>query len=66
MKTRCWKKKSDHLESKKCTLALHVDLKVKWCVDSGCSKHMTGIKHYFVTLDEQKEAYNYFWKRTNS
>ena len=56
LKTRCWKKKSDHLESEKCTLALQVDHKVKWCVDSGCSKHMTGMKHNFVTLDEGKEG----------
>ena len=43
-------------KSKKCTLALQVDHIVKWCVDSGCSKHMTGIKHNFVTLDEGKEG----------
>ena len=44
MKTRCWKKKADHLESEKYTLALQEDHKVKWCVDSGCSKHVTGRK----------------------
>ena len=54
LKIRCWKKKSDHLESEKCTLALHADHKVKWCVYSGFSKHMIGRKHNFVTLDEGK------------
>ena len=56
LKTRCWKKKSDHLESEKCTLALQADHNVKWCVDSGCSKHMIGRKHNFFTLDEGKEG----------
>ena len=48
--------KSDHVEYEKCTLALQVNHKVKWCVDSGCSKHMTGRKQNFVTLDEGKEG----------
>ena len=34
-KAKWWKKKSDHLESENCTLALQADHKVKWCVDSG-------------------------------
>ena len=54
LKTRCWKKKSDHLESKKCNLSSQADHKLKGCVDSGCSKHMTGRKQKFVTLDEGK------------
>ena len=54
LKTRCWKKKSDHLEYQNFTLALQIDHKVKQCVDSGCSKHMTDIKYNFVTLDEGK------------
>ena len=56
MKTRCWKKKSDNLESEKCTLALQDDHKEKWCVDSGCSKHMTGRKQNFVAFDKGKEG----------
>ena len=54
LKTRWWKNKSEHLEFEKCTLALQADHKVKWCVDSGCSKHMTDRKHHFSTLDEGK------------
>jgi hypothetical protein len=54
LKTRCCKNKSDHLESENCTLSLQDDHKVKWCVDSGCSKHMTSRKHNFFTLDEGK------------
>ena len=45
-----------HLESEKCTLALQADHKAKWCVDSGCSKHMIRRKQIFVTLDEGKEG----------
>ena len=35
LKTRCWKKKSDNLESENCTLALQSDHKVNcvWIVD---------------------------------
>lgn len=53
-KTNYWKKKNDHVELEERKYSLQVDHKVKWCVDSGCSKHMTGRKHMFVSLDERK------------
>jgi hypothetical protein len=56
LKTKFWKKKSENLNIEKCTIALQVEHKVKWVVDSGCSKHMTGRKQLFVELDEGKEG----------
>ena len=55
-KTSYWKRKNDHVEFEECKFALQADYKVKWCVDSGCSKHMTGRKHIYVSLDERKEG----------
>ena len=49
-------KKNQHLNIEDCNLALQANHKAKWCVDSGCSKHMTGRKHNFITLDEGKEG----------
>lgn len=49
-------KRSDHVELEKCKVALQANHKVKWCVDSGCSKHMTGRKQFFLSLDERKEG----------
>ena len=41
----------------KCDLALTAqDLKSQWYLDSGCSKHMTGDKSKFITLDEKKSG----------
>jgi hypothetical protein len=56
LKTKYWKKKSENLNAEKCIIALQVEHKVKWVVDSGCSKHMTGRKQLFVELDEGKEG----------
>jgi hypothetical protein len=56
LKTKYWKKKSENLNTEKCTIALQAEHKVKWVVDSGCSKHMTGRKQLFVELDEGKEG----------
>ena len=56
LKTKGWKKKNQHLNIEDCNLALQENHKVKWCVDSGCSKYMTGRKHNFITLDEGKEG----------
>jgi hypothetical protein len=56
LKTKYWKKKSENLNIEKCTIALQAEHKVKWVVDSGCSKHMTGRKQLFVELDEGKEG----------
>ena len=49
LKAKCWKKKNQHLNIEDCNLALQEDHKVKWCVDGGCSKHMTGRKPKFIT-----------------
>jgi hypothetical protein len=46
--------------NKKCTIALQEEHKVKWVVDSGCSKHMKGRKQLFVELDEGKEGTSTF------
>jgi hypothetical protein len=56
LKTKYWKKKSENLNTEKCTIALQAEHKVKWVVDSGCSKHMTGRKQLFVKLNEGKEG----------
>ena len=56
LKTKCWKKKNQPLNSEDCNLALQADHKVRWFVDSGSSKHMTGRKHSFITLYEGKEG----------
>jgi hypothetical protein len=56
LKTKYWKKKSENLNTEKCTIALQEEHKVKWVVDSGCSKHMTRIKQLFAELDEGKEG----------
>ena len=50
------KKKREILETEKCTIALQAEHRVKWVVDSGCSKHMTGSKHLFIELDKGKEG----------
>ena len=40
-----------------CDLALTAqDLKSQWYLDSGCSKHMTGDRSKFITLDEKKSG----------
>jgi hypothetical protein len=62
LKTKFWKKKSKNLNIEKCTIALQEEHKVKWVVDSGCSKHMTGRKQLFFELDEGKRRYNHLWK----
>ena len=49
-------KESENLNIEKCTIALQAEHKVKWVVDSGCSKHMTGRKQLFVELDKGKEG----------
>jgi hypothetical protein len=54
--TSYWKRKNDHLEIEECKRVLQDDHKVKWCVDSGCSKHMRGRKQIFDYLDERKEG----------
>ena len=38
-----------------CTIALQAQDRAKqWCVDSGCSKHMTGDESKFITLNKKK------------
>jgi hypothetical protein len=55
-KTSYWKRKNEHFEVEECKLVLQDDHKIKCCVDSGCSKHMTGRKQIFDSLDERKEG----------
>jgi hypothetical protein len=48
---KVWKKKEDD----KCGLVLSTQRQNNpWCIDSGCSKHMTGDKSKFLTLSERK------------
>jgi hypothetical protein len=44
------------LNIEECIIALQAEQKVKWVVNSGCSKNMTGRKQLFVELDEGKEG----------
>ena len=34
-KTKIWKKKSENLETEKCTIALQAEHRIKWVVDNG-------------------------------
>ena len=50
---KVWKKK----ESNKCGLVLSAQKqKDSWYIDSGCSRHMTGDRHKFLSLTESKSG----------
>ena len=49
-----WKGKQEYLKLKECKLDLIAhNSKIHWCVDSGCSRHMTGNKNTFQMLQEK-------------
>ena len=54
--TQIWKRKTENLKAENCNVALQAEHKIKWIIDSGCSKHMTGSKHLFIKLDKGKEG----------
>lgn len=46
-----WKRKQDDLQIEECGISLTTwNSRSHWCVDSGCSRHMTGNKNTFRTL----------------
>jgi hypothetical protein len=52
---RIWIRKQNQFNNEKCTLSLQAKHKKHgWCVDNGCSKHMTGDEDRLLTL-ERKE-----------
>jgi hypothetical protein len=43
------------LNVEECSIALQAENnRNQWCVDNGCSKHITGDKVAFVSLDQRK------------
>ena len=49
-----WKGKQKYLKNGECRLALTAqNSKRHWCVDSGCSRNMTGNRNTFHTLQEK-------------
>ena len=52
--TQIWKRKTENLKAENCNVALQAEHKIKWIIDSGCSKHMTGSKHLFIKLNKGK------------
>jgi hypothetical protein len=54
---RTWIRKENQYSNEECTLALQAKRnKCGWYVDSGCSKHMTGDKHGFLTLIKERDG----------
>jgi hypothetical protein len=52
-----WIRKQDQYNNEECTVALQAKQKKHgWYVDSGCSKHMTGDKDKFLTLQKEKNG----------
>jgi hypothetical protein len=52
-----WIRKQDQYNIEECTVALQANPKKHgWYVDSGCSKHMTGDKDKFITLQKEKHG----------
>jgi hypothetical protein len=48
---RIWIRKQNHYNNEECTLVLQARHKKRdWCVDSGCSKHMTGDEDMYITF----------------
>lgn len=50
-----WKKKQEDLQIEECGIVLQAqNSRSHWCVDSGCSRHMTGNKNTFRSLQEKE------------
>jgi hypothetical protein len=56
-----WIRKQDQYSNEECTIALQAKKKKHgWCVDSGCSKHMTGDRDKFLTFRKERNGSVYF------
>ena len=52
-----WKRKKEYLQIEECGIALTTqNSRSYWCVDSGCSRNMTGNKNTFQTLQENDKT----------
>ena len=52
---KLWKKQQANLNVEECNISLQAqNNRSQWCVDRGCSKHMTSDKSTFVSLDQRK------------
>jgi hypothetical protein len=52
-----WIRKQDRYNNEECIVALQAkNKKHSWYVDIGCSKHMTGDKDKFLTLQKEKNG----------
>jgi hypothetical protein len=54
---KTWIRKQNQYSSEECTLTLQSKKnKCGWYVENGCSKHMTGDKHRFLTLIKERDG----------
>jgi hypothetical protein len=52
-----WIRKQGQYRNEECTVTLQAKQKKRgWYVDSGCSKHMTGDRDMFLTLQEERDG----------
>jgi hypothetical protein len=52
-----WIRKQDQYSNEECTITLQAKKKkCGWYVDSGCSKHMTGDRDKFLTLQKERDG----------
>jgi hypothetical protein len=52
-----WIRKKDQYSNEECSISLQAkQKKCGWYVDSGCSKHMTGYRDKFVTLQKERDG----------
>jgi hypothetical protein len=52
---RLWKRTKEYLQIEECVIALTTqNSRSHWCVDSGCSKNMTGNKNTFRSLQQNE------------
>jgi hypothetical protein len=52
-----WIRKQDQYSNEECTVTLQAKQKKRgWYVDSGCSKHITGDRDKFLTLQKERDG----------
>jgi hypothetical protein len=52
-----WIRKQDEYSNEECIISLaYKQNKHSWYVDSGCSKHMTGDRDKFITLQKERDG----------
>jgi hypothetical protein len=60
---RIWIRKQDQFNTEECKLSLQSKHKRRgWYIDSHYSKHMTGDKDRFLTIEEGKIWINFIWE----